>query len=166
MEIRVPTTIDFLISEPFFWFSKSYDRKKYVKQNIQSRETGVYCLWWKDLAALPNSYQISLPAGRTRGVINTTIIPKPLLVTKYFPLYVGKGSIRNRLLSHIDPLKAEVRGPYWWMKTVFPNSDTSTLIQDQVGFSYINIMSSTEQIYTENLAIGLLTPLFNFRYPA
>jgi hypothetical protein len=81
-------------------------------------------------------------------------------------MYIGKGAIRARLASHIKPAAETGRNPYWWMTQIVKDMEGSESMRMRLGYSFIEEPSVFEQIYTENLGIGILRPWFNLRCTA
>jgi len=52
------------------------------------------------------------------------------------------------------------------MTQIAKEMETSAAIRMHLGFSFIEEPNSYEQVYTENLAIGILRPWFNLRCAA
>lgn len=158
-----------LINGPINWFGNSDIPNTLIKNTVSSSIQGVYCLWWKNISQLPSEKAINMSAG-SRGKIN--VIMKPYLsgLTDSIALYIGKGTVRTRLLSHIKRSDSKedkyTRNPYEWLIAYFPEANIDDIICLNMGFSYIEETNKLEQIYTENLAIGILKPIFNFRLTA
>jgi hypothetical protein len=129
----------------------------------------VYCIWWKDPTSFPAAKTIELPAGK-RGVISLALKSWKSDLAENIALYVGKGGVRTRLASHLKPVRStdakQSRNPYEWLATIFSGKNIDSLIRDNLGFSFIKEPNKLEQIYTENLAIGILRPWFNLRLTA
>lgn len=124
---------------------------------------GVYCMWWKAIDIFPLEIAIELAAG-TRGSYVTNLRAKVVDSKKAIPLYVGKGDVKSRTRSHIKQSSGDGRNPYWWLKAIFPNQNIDDLIHRNIGFSYVLEENLLNQVYIENLAIGVFRPPFNFRY--
>jgi hypothetical protein len=52
------------------------------------------------------------------------------------------------------------------MTQIAKEMETVAAIKTHLGFSFIEELSSYEQVYVENLAIGILRPWFNLRCTA
>jgi hypothetical protein len=81
-------------------------------------------------------------------------------------MYVGKGQIRTRLLSHVKPTAGSDRNPYRWVTQVVQDMEGGQAIRAHLGFSFVEEESVFEQVYAENLGIGVLRPWFNLRFAA
>jgi len=169
MKIPVNHRIASLATGQKYWFSSTMSPNNLISKTVSSSVEGVYCLWWKDMATFPTTRVVELPAGK-RGVISVTLKPFQSELTEPIALYVGKGTVRARLSSHIKPARStdskQARNPYGWLSIVFPNTDIDNLIRNNLGFSFFQESNKLEQIYTENLAIGILRPWFNLRLTA
>ena len=87
-----------------FWFSEAEKPREMIKQAVQSDIEGVYCLWWKEERNLLKNAQVALPCGK-RGSQNIYLENWWPREVDHIAIYVGKGRIRSRLLSHIKPSK-------------------------------------------------------------
>ncbi len=166
MKAKVNERLATLSTGPKHWFDTSVNPSDLIRRVIPPLTEGVYCIWWKHEISFPATCPIELPAGK-RGVLSHSLKAWRAEFAESIALYVGKGSVRTRLLSHIKPAKQDLAGrarnPYEWLAKLFPNGDIPRIIQDNLGISYIEEQNKLEQVYAENLAIGTLRPWFNFR---
>lgn len=165
MKFTVDDSILELVRGPIYWFVDSGDPAKLIRDKVPSNLKGVYCLWWKDPKKLPRAPMIELDAGR-RGKQSRELMLHLHGLSDHAAMYVGKGAVRTRLASHIKPTAKSGRNPYWWMTQIAKKMETGAAIRTHLGFSFIEEPSSFEQVYLENLAIGILRPWFNLRCTA
>jgi hypothetical protein len=167
MKIEVHHSIENLINAEKYWFhSFSTSPENVIKDIVASSINGVYCLWWNDTNDnFPKSTDMLLPAG-SRGEIKVTVKPHQSDVTNLLALYIGKGKVQTRLRSHIKPSMNKIRNPYQWLEKIFTNQSIDFLIAKNMGFSFIKEDNILEQIYAENLGIGILKPICNLRLTA
>jgi len=165
MRAIVHNSADKLITMKKIWFKYSNEPAEQIKSIVNASINGIYCLWWEDINTFPESSSVELPAGKREKILVTV---KPCLseFTDVIALYVGKGDVRKRLISHLKTSKSKTRNPYTWLESMFPDQDLNPLIRNNMGFSFIEEPNKLEQIYIENLAIGLLKPIFNARLTA
>jgi hypothetical protein len=166
MKTLVDQRVVSLATGPKHWFCTSDSPNNLIRDTVSSSVKGVYCLWWKDATEFPTEKTVELPAGK-RGVISLVLKPWMSELTENIALYVGKGSVRTRIASHVKSARCteekQSRNPYEWLVKIFGASDVDRVIRDNIGFSYISETNKLDQIYTENLAIGILRPWFNIR---
>jgi hypothetical protein len=167
MKTEVHHSIENLITAEKYWFNSfSLSPENVIKDIVSSSIIGVYCLWWNDKDDIfPKSTNIFLPAG-SRGEIQVTVKPHQSEVTDLLALYIGKGYVRTRLRSHLKPSSNKIRNPYQWLEKIFPKKSINSLISKNMGFSFIKETNKLEQIYAENLGIGILKPICNLRLTA
>jgi hypothetical protein len=167
MKTEVHHSIENLIKTEKYWFNYfSTSPDNLIRDIVSSSIKGVYCLWWKDTDDIfPQTTDIFLPAGR-RGEIKVTVKPHQSEVTNFLALYIGKGNVQTRLRSHLKPSSNKIRNPYQWLEKIFPNKSIESLIEKNMGFSFIKEPNKLEQIYAENLGIGVLKPICNLRLTA
>jgi hypothetical protein len=165
MKFSVDDRILKLVNGPIYWFSESKESRKLVRDNVPNELKGIYCLWWKDPKTLPESPRIELDAGR-RGKQLRELKLHVHGLNNAAAMYVGKGSVCSRLFSHLKPAGKSGRNPRWWISQIVTELDTDAAIKMHLGFSFIEEPNSWEQIYAENLAIGILRPWFNLRCTA
>jgi hypothetical protein len=169
MKVQLDQRIVNLITGPKHWFNTLGSFSGVVCREVDSSVAGVYCLWWKNPTAFPSETTVTLPAGK-RGELSAALVLWRSGLVDSVPLYVGKGQVRTRLVSHLQPAKQssgeQSRNPYWWLSTVFRGKSIEHLMRESLGFSFIEEPNKLEQIYAENLAIGILRPWFNFRFTA
>jgi hypothetical protein len=169
MKAKIDNKVLNLITGHKHWFDSSSNPSDLINQVVESSINGVYCIWWKDPNTFPETKTVDLPAG-SRGVVSLVLKSWKSELTDNIALYVGKGKVRTRLSSHIKSnINAEdkkSRNPYQWLATIFDGQDIERLIMENLGFSFIEKPNKLEQIYTENLAIGILHPWFNLRLTA
>jgi hypothetical protein len=154
-----------LVQGPIHWFADSTDAAMLIRETIPARLNGVYCLWWKDPTKLPKAPRIDLAAG-SRGKQSRKLKLHLHGLGNSTAMYVGKGKVRSRLCLHIKPAVKSSRNPYWWITQIIGNMDAGESIRLHLGFSFIEESNKYEQIYIENLAIGILRPWFNLRCTA
>jgi hypothetical protein len=169
MKFPIDSRIVSLANGQKYWFSSSVSPNNFISRIVSPSVEGVYCIWWKEPTTFPAAKTVELPAGK-RGVISVALKSCRSELTENIALYVGKGAVRTRLASHVKPVRStdnkKSRNPYEWLSTVFPGTDLDCLIRDNLGFSFIQESNKLEQIYAENLAIGILRPWFNIRLTA
>jgi hypothetical protein len=165
MKLSIDDRILKLAKGPIYWFVESSESSRLVRDNVPSELQGVYCLWWKDPIARPASPRIELDAGRRGKQLHELKLHVHGL-NNAAAMYVGKGNVCSRLCSHLKPSAKSGRNPYWWIMQIVKELDTDAVIRMHLGFSFIEVPSSWERIYAENLAIGILRPWFNLRCTA
>jgi hypothetical protein len=165
MKFTVDDSILKLVQGSIYWFVDSGGPAKLIRDKVPSKLKGVYCLWWKDPKTLPRALRIELAAG-SRGKQSRELKVHLHGLNDHAAMYVGKGAVRTRLASHIRPPAKAGRNPYWWMTQLLKELETDAAIRTHLGFSFIDEPSTWEQIYIENLAIGILRPWFNLRCTA
>ncbi len=165
MKAVVDDCIVNLVKGPIYWFYESADIRTLIRDKVPSDLKGVYCLWWKDPKKLPRAPAIYLDAGR-RGKQLRELKLHVHGLSDAAAMYVGKGHVCLRLCSHVKPVSKSTRNPHWWMTQIVKELETGAAIKTHLGFSFIEEPNSFEQIYTENLAIGILRPWFNLRCTA
>jgi hypothetical protein len=165
MKFTVDESILKLIDGPVYWFVDATASAELIREKVPANLRGVYCLWWKDPKRLPRAPRIELDAGR-RGKQTRELKVHFHGLSDHAAMYVGKGAIRTRLASHIKPSAKTSRNPYWWMTQIAKDVETIATIKTHLGFSFIDEPSTYEQVYLENLAIGILRPWFNLRCTA
>ncbi|WP_226035413.1 hypothetical protein [Aquibacillus saliphilus] len=146
---------------------------------------GVYVFWWLGNTEesrevfLKNICSFNIKGKKIKGInkINEIIVKVDnswlQLYGKHIPLYVRKTeeSIYERTRKHLKINQKEYTGNTTTdqlrkgINELFCNcKDTSSLIVDNIGISYINLHGAEEAInrfYLENYAIGKLMPIIN-----
>jgi hypothetical protein len=163
MDFTLDSRLLTLVNGPVYWFADAADSVQLIRDRVTADQQGVYCLWWKDPTALPRASRVELEAGR-RGTRTAELKVYAHGLSEAAAMYVGKGAVRARLTSHLKPATQSGRNPYWWMTQIVKEMEGGVSMRTHLGFSFIEEPSGFEQIYTENLAIGLLRPWFNLRF--
>lgn len=167
MKLLLDKTESGLLSSTKHWFDPTHAPSVVINQIVGPSAVGIYCLWWKNVDLLPLEKTVALPAGK-RGTVDVHLKRWLSPIAGAIAVYVGKGSIRTRLLSHVKPPRPsdegrQSRNPFQWVATIFNGVNAEDVIRRNLGFSFIEEKNKLEQVYVENLAIGLLKPWFNFR---
>jgi hypothetical protein len=170
MKLKLDPPVSSLFSREKHWFKTARSPSDLINRIVSSSIVGIYCLWWKDIETFPIAKTVELSAGK-RGLKAMELKRWHLEVVGSIAVYVGKGAIRTRLLSHVKAPKPgengqQSRNPYQWVAMLFDETNPEDVIRTQLGFSFVEEPNKLEQVYAENLAIGVLRPWFNFRLTA
>lgn len=165
MVFRIDDRLLKLIAGPVRWFAEADSPSEFIRHHVPAGRQGVYCLWWKDPTQLPRAPLVELNAGR-RGKRPAELSVHSHGLCDAAAMYVGKGQIRSRLLSHVKPAAGSERNPYWWVTQVVQDMEGGQAFRAHLGFSFVEEESVFEQVYAENLGIGVLRPWFNLRFAA